>query len=113
VTSQGIALSQVRATTDTLDLAMQKCLQCNSLLRSDETVCFTCQAAAPDGKSKKTFNDHFRMVLDGFVIFIAIITVGALLTDFFPPFKKCAAVLGILILVKKSADHMSEYRDEG
>jgi len=112
VPPQGIALSQLRAAARTLELAMQKCLQCNSLLRSDETVCFTCHAAAPDGKTKKHFNDHFRMVLDGFVIFMAVITVGALLTDFFPPFKKCAAVLGILILVKKSADHMSEYRDD-
>jgi hypothetical protein len=81
-------------------------------MRADETVCFACDAVAPEAKSKKRFIDHFITVLNGLVIVMAVVTVGALLTDFFPPFKSCSAVLGILVLVKKSADHMAEYRSD-
>jgi hypothetical protein len=98
---------------DTLKLAMQKCLQCNSLLRSDETVCFSCDAVAPNPNPPKTFGDYFRTILNGLVIFMTVMEVGALLaSDYFPSFKKTSAVLGILILVKKSADHMGEYRSD-
>ncbi len=92
---------------------MQKCLQCNSLLRNDETVCFTCNAPAPNHHPKKQLGDYGRSILNGLVIFMMVMVVGSLLaSDYFPSFKKCSAVLGILVLVKKSADHMAEYRSD-
>lgn len=92
---------------------MQKCLQCNSLLRSDETVCFTCGSVPPNPNPKKRAIDHCRTVLNGLVIFMIILELGSILiSDYFPPFKACSAVLGVLVLVKKSADHMAEYRSD-
>jgi hypothetical protein len=88
---------------------MQRCLQCNSTLRQDEAVCYSCGSAPPEKNPKKKFHYYFRLALNAFVIMMAAVTVGSLVTDMFPSFKKCVAVLGILILVKKSADHMSEF----
>lgn len=91
---------------------MQHCLHCNSTLRPDETVCYSCNAPVPEKRPKKQLTDQFRVVLNAFIIIMAVVTAGSLFTNLFPSFKKCIAVLGILLLVKKSADNMSEFRKD-
>jgi hypothetical protein len=88
-------------------------MHCNSTLRSDEKVCYSCESKVPErNASTKNVHDHFRTALNALVIILAVMTIGSLLTDMFPSFTKCVSLLAILILVKKSADNMSDIRKD-
>ena len=90
---------------------MQRCLQCNSTLRRDEKVCYSCNTAAPEKNPKKPLTDRLRIVINAVFILFAVLTVAALVTGMLP-FWKCFAGLAVLYLVKNSADNMAEFPKE-
>ena len=89
---------------------MQRCLQCNSSLRSDETKCFNCGAAVVDKNLENGFVKHFRLIVNAlFVVFAVLIVLSLFVSnDYVPSFTKCLSGLIIVVLVKGSIDHMSE-----
>ena len=84
-------------------------MSCNASLTSAETVCYACNSPVTV-RDPKEFSDRFRKTVNIMVIIFAIITVASLFVDTLPSFMKCFAVLGVLFLVKNSADNMSEFR---
>jgi predicted nucleic acid-binding Zn ribbon protein len=89
---------------------MERCVQCNSPLKRDETVCYSCEAPVLSKNPKKQFSDKFRITINAVFIFFALVTVGSLLTNMFPSFWKCFSGLVVLYLVKNSADNMATFR---
>lgn len=83
-------------------------------MRRDETACWSCNSPAPNIHRKKGLPQHFSMVVTVLLVIMAVMTIGSILaSDYFPSFIKCVSVFGILVLVKKSADSMAEYRKDG
>lgn len=89
---------------------MERCMQCNSPLKRDELVCYSCEAPVASKIPKKQFSDKFRITINAVFIFFVLVTAGSLFTDMFPSFWKCFAGLVILYLVKNSADNMATFR---
>jgi len=87
---------------------MEKCVSCNGTLAKGETRCFLCGAAVPPLRHKATLNDRFRTFLKISFILSAALTVASLFFDFTPSFMKCIVATLTLMLVKSSADQMSE-----
>ena len=88
---------------------MQRCLQCNSILTTEEKECFTCGMAVADKNPKKSFSQRFRTLLNGLFIFFAICTIASILApDYAPSLWKSASGLVVIYLVKNSADNMAE-----
>jgi len=94
--------------TDTLRLPMNRCRDCNSTLKKEETVCFTCGAMVPTESTQSMLGQRFAGLLK--IAFFASLglTVISLFTDFTPSFAKCATFSIILLLVKSSAEQMLE-----
>jgi hypothetical protein len=88
---------------------MQRCMQCNSPLTSAETICYSCESPVAK-RNPKEFSDRFRTSINVLFVIFALITVGSPFIETFPSFWKCFAGLGVLYLVKNSADNMSEFR---
>jgi hypothetical protein len=88
---------------------MQRCMQCNSPLTSAETFCYSCNSPVVT-KNPKEFSDRFRTIIKVIFVIFGVITVASLFVDSLPSFWKCFAGLGVLYLVKNSADNMSEFR---
>jgi hypothetical protein len=61
-------------------------------------------------KNPREFSDRFRTTIKVVFLLFALITVASLFIDSLPSFWKCFAGLGVLYLVKNSADNMSEFR---
>lgn len=72
-------------------------------------MCYSCNTPVA-GHAPKEFSDRFRMTINVIFIIFALIALGALVFDTFNTFLKCLAGLGVLYLVKNSADNMSEFR---
>jgi hypothetical protein len=92
---------------------MERCTQCNSTLAKREKVCWACASPVPEENPKKTWNEHFHTIIKVLFFIVTGLTVASLippLKEFVPSFFECAAVLGILRLVKSSADTMWEAR---
>ena len=85
---------------------MQRCLQCNSTLKSDEKECFTCGSAVPEKNPKTGYAKRFQMVVNGLFVVFAVLTVLSLFlsTEYVPSFYKCGSGLLVLLLVKSSID---------
>ena len=82
-------------------------------MRSDEKVCYSCKSPVPDKNPKRGLGGHFRLLVNALLIFMAVMTIGSIVGgDLFPSFVKCISVVAVLILVKKSADSMGEYRKD-
>jgi uncharacterized membrane protein len=83
-------------------------------MRRDETVCYSCNAPARVNNPKKGLPQYFSLVVNILLIFMVVMTLGSILmSDYFPSFTRCIAVVCILALVKKTADSMAEYRKDG
>ncbi len=85
---------------------MERCLQCNSTLKSDEKECWGCGASVPEKNPKKAFSDRFKSIVNVLFILFVALTALSLFTDYVPGFWKCFAGMLVLYLVKNSADHM-------
>ena len=83
-------------------------------MRSDEAVCYSCNAPAPVKNPKKGLAGHFSMVVNILLVVVGVMTLGSIVySPLFPSFTKCISVVAVLVLVKKSADSMAEYRKDG
>jgi hypothetical protein len=87
---------------------MSKCESCHGSIRKGETACFLCGTAVPPERAAVTLKDRFRIGVKFAFIGSGILTVASLFTDYAPPFIKCFLATLILLLVKNSADQMSE-----
>jgi len=77
-------------------------------MKNNETSCFICGTPVPPEKNVVTMKDRFRSGVKYAFFLSGILTVASLFTDYAPPFIKCFLATLILLLVKNSADQMSE-----
>jgi hypothetical protein len=77
-------------------------------MRNEETTCFRCNQPLPVRPGAASWRERSRIALKIAFILSAVITVGSLFTDLLPSFVKCACITFILLLVKSSADQMSQ-----
>lgn len=90
---------------------MEHCRQCNSTLKQDEKECWGCGAAVPEPNPKITYNERFRRVVNIMFLLFAALSVVSLFVSSLSTIK-CVAGLGVLFLVKNSADHMAEAKKD-
>jgi hypothetical protein len=87
---------------------MDRCRDCNSTLKPDETVCFTCgsmrQMKSPGASALQRFAVAVKI---GFIA-SGVLTVVSLFWDATPSFLKCLATTMILLFVNRSAEQMIE-----
>jgi hypothetical protein len=89
-------------------MSLQRCLDCNSTMKSNETVCWACGSVMQPKELPSGLGHHFVTFINFFFIFSLIVTVASLFTDLMPPFVRCATVSAVLFLVKSSAGQMME-----
>ena len=59
---------------------MERCLQCHSSLKKEETICWACNSPVPDKNPKTSAHARFQGFLNFMFKFCAVLTVAALLT---------------------------------
>ena len=89
---------------------MMKCESCHGTIKNGEAACFICGTPVPAKRGVVTMKDRFRTAVKYAFFLSGILTVASLFTDYAPPFIKCFLATLILLLVKNSADQMSESR---
>ncbi len=95
-------------------MGMNRCLDCQATLKRDEEVCYACGKVVLRGDdSRVVFAKRFSAGLNVLFIFCAAVTVASLFMDSTPPFVDCAAVTGIIGLVRSSATQMLEKQSSG
>jgi hypothetical protein len=88
---------------------MNKCMTCSGTLRKEETTCFICGTPVPVVHVKKPLRERFRLGVKIAFFFSAFLTVASIFVgNYTPSFTKCLVATLILMLVKSSADQMSE-----
>lgn len=90
---------------------MEKCLECNSILTKEETVCIQCGSAVHREDTKKSLPAHFATVVNVLLIVSALLTVTSL---FFRTlsFSRCILATLVLGIVKSSANRVLEKKKE-
>ncbi len=89
---------------------MIRCLDCNSSLKKEETVCFTCGATVKVETPQSIFGQRFASFLKFAFLGSAVLTVASLFFDATPSFAKCLTTTLVLLFVRSSADQMLEKR---
>jgi hypothetical protein len=89
-------------------MALDHCLECNSTMKSDETICWACGSAARQKDAPTGLGQFFSSTITVLFYISAGITVASLFFDATPPFTKCIIVTLILLFVKSSAAQMLE-----
>jgi hypothetical protein len=88
---------------------MEKCRDCNSTLKRDETQCYNCGALVNQKDSAQTvFGKRFNAFLNIAFICSCLLTVASVFVDFTPPFMRCLMLTFILLLLKSSSAQMME-----
>ena len=87
---------------------MDRCLDCNSTLKPEETVCFTCGSARREKNPKKSAAERGALVVKVLFVISGLFTVASLFFPATPSFTKCLATTIILMFVNRSADQMVE-----
>ena len=89
-------------------------MQCHATLKHDEAECYACGNMVVRGDDAKViFARRFNTGITVLFFICAGITVASLFLDATPPFVDCAAVTGILGLVRSSAGQMLEKQSRG
>lgn len=90
---------------------MNKCVNCNGSLRSNEVTCYVCGTAVPVVSKATAMKERFCSGVKFAFYGSAALTVASLfLSDYTPSFVKCLVATVILHFVKSSADQMWENR---
>jgi hypothetical protein len=91
---------------------MEHCMQCNSTLKPEEKECWACSAIVPEKNPKASMHTRFHTVINVLFIMFAVLTPLALVLPdgYVPSFKKCAAGLVVLVLVRSSIQTMTDAR---
>lgn len=87
---------------------MEKCLDCNSILTKEETVCFTCGSAVRRKTDGAGIAGNMVRVINVLLVVSGLLTLASLFFSFTPPFAKCGFATLILGIVKSSAGQMAE-----
>jgi len=87
-------------------MAIHKCFECNSTMKSDETACWACGAERRQKDLPTGMGQRFASVIGILFIISALMTVASLFLPATPPFSRCITVTLILLLVKSSAGQM-------
>jgi len=87
---------------------MTRCLDCNSTLKKEETVCFTCGATVKVVTPKTIFGERFATFLKYAFFGSSALTVASLFFSATPSFAKCLTTTLVLLFVRSSADQMLE-----
>lgn len=87
---------------------MDRCRDCNSTIKNDETVCWACGSVCQAHKPASNLGKGFAGLINAAFLISAAFTVASLFFDATPPFSKCITATLILLLVKSSADQMRE-----
>jgi hypothetical protein len=87
---------------------MEKCRDCNSILKKEETVCYACGSSVHRKDEALQFSDYLTKTVSFMLYFSGVLTVASLFLSFTPPFAKCGIATLILGIVKSSANQMVE-----
>jgi len=87
---------------------MEKCLDCNSILTKEETVCFTCGSPVRRKADGAGMAGNLVRVINVLLVISGLLTLASIFFSFTPPFMKCGFATLILGVVKSSADQMVE-----
>ncbi|MBZ5604068.1 MAG: hypothetical protein LAO79_17345 [Acidobacteriia bacterium] len=87
---------------------MDKCLDCNSTLKDDELVCYTCGSARRQKNPKPTMAQRGALIVKVLFVISGLFTVASLFLPATPSFTKCLATTIILMFVNRSAEQMVE-----
>ncbi len=85
---------------------MEKCRDCNSILKKEETVCYACGSPVERKDGKLGFAGYLLKTVTFMMYGSAALTAASLFVSFTPPFAKCGIATLILGIVKSSADQM-------
>jgi hypothetical protein len=87
---------------------MDKCLECNATMKSDDRECFMCGSARRLNDDKPTPMMRCATAVKVMFILSALLTVASLFFEATPSFIKCFATTIILMFVNRSAEAMAE-----
>ena len=91
---------------------MEKCRDCNSTLKAGELTCYNCGASVVVKDAPQViFLKRFVSFLNVAFWASALMTVGGLFVDFFPPFIRCLLLTFILLIIRSSAVQMLEKKN--
>lgn len=91
---------------------MTRCHDCNSIITPRDVKCLTCGGPAPGHEQHSGFGSSFASLTKILFFAAATITVGSLFSDQTPPFSVCLVSTIVLLLAMKSADKMTDARDQ-
>jgi hypothetical protein len=91
---------------------MEKCLDCNSTLKKEETECWSCGHPVARADTHAKMGGRFGMVINFFFILSAVMTVASLFFDATPPFTRCITATLVLFLVKSSMGQMLQKNEK-
>jgi hypothetical protein len=78
---------------------MDKCLDCNSTLTKEETVCFLCGAAVRKKEEGPGIAGSLVRIINVLLVVSGLLTLASIFFSFTPPFMKCGfatLILGII-----------------
>ena len=89
---------------------MEHCRQCNSTLAPEEQICWACNAQVPEKNPKTTLANRFTSVVNVLFVIFAVLAFLALFVPegYVPPFKRTAAALLVIFLVRSSLHTMTD-----
>lgn len=87
---------------------MERCRDCNSTIKKDETVCWACGSVCHQNVPVSGLGKSFCSLISCAFLISAAMTVASLFFEATPPFSKCMTATIVLLLVKSSADQMLE-----
>ena len=87
---------------------MERCLDCNCSLRSDEVACISCGSPRKPRSEKPSMMVRFAKAVQILFIISCVLTVASLFLPATPSFLKCLATTVILLFVNRSAEQMAE-----
>lgn len=91
---------------------MEKCLDCNSILKRGETFCYLCGAKVERKDAGGGVGGILLKTINFLLISSALLSAGHLFFEFSPPFSKCMVATLVLGVVKSSAGQMAEQKRE-
>jgi uncharacterized membrane protein YvbJ len=90
---------------------MQRCRECNSSLKKDETECYTCGTPVVAKTAQATMKTRFVTIINILFLISAAMTVASLFITIPISFMKCMTTTLVLLIVKSSAAEMREKKE--
>jgi hypothetical protein len=85
---------------------MNRCKDCNSVLLKTETTCESCGAVVAE--PKRGLGSHFTVLVSVALYVSLAMTAAALFLPGMPPLSKCLPVCLVLLMIRSSADQMTD-----